>query len=66
MPTGKQTVATGYWVSLGAHLYVKQFRNVEKKALQGRSCTSTHLPMASASAVVVATTSDVEGLTNTR
>jgi hypothetical protein len=36
-----------------------------KNALQGRSGTTAHLPIAKASAVVVATTSDVDGLTKT-
>ena len=38
---------------------------LRKKLLLGCSGQTTHLPMASASALVVATTSDVLGLTNT-
>ncbi len=45
--------------------YVRQLVKDLKNALQGRSATTTHLPIASASAVVVATTSLVLGLTNT-
>lgn len=48
-----------------AHLKMRQFLNCEKKRLEGWSAQTTHLPMASASAVVVATTSEVEGLMNT-
>ena len=48
-----------------AHLKMRQFLNWEKKRLEGWSAQMTHLPMASASAVVVATTSLVEGLMNT-
>ena len=44
---------------------MRQFLNWEKKRLEGWSAQMTHLPMASASAVVVATTSEVEGLMNT-
>ena len=44
---------------------MRQLEKELKKALQGRSLTTTHLPIASASAVVVATTSLVLGLTNT-
>ncbi len=47
------------------HLKMRQFLNCEKKRLEGWSAQMTHLPMASASAVVVATTSEVEGLMNT-
>ena len=46
-------------------MYTKQLGKVLKKALEGWSCTSTHLPMAKASAVVVATTSLLLGLMNT-
>ena len=48
-----------------AYSYTKQFANVLKNLLQGRSCTTTHLPIAKASAVVVATTSLLLGFTNT-
>lgn len=48
-----------------AHLKMRQFLNCEKNWLDGWSAQMTHLPMASASAVVVATTSLVDGLMNT-
>ena len=48
-----------------AHLKMRQFLNCEKNWLEGWSAQMTHLPMASASAVVVATTSLVEGFMNT-
>ena len=45
--------------------YVRQLGKVLKKALEGCCAQMTYLPMASASAVVVATTSDSDGLMNT-
>ena len=49
-----------------ADRYVNAFPNRAANALHGWSAHTSHLPMASASAVVVATTSDVDGLTRTR
>ena len=45
---------------------MRQLGKLEKKALLGWSCTITHLPIARASAVVVATTSLMLGFTKTR
>lgn len=44
---------------------MRVFSNVAKKALDGCSGHTSHLPIASASADVVATTSLMEGLMNT-
>lgn len=48
-----------------ASLNTRQLSKRLKKALQGCSAQMTHFPMARASALVVATTSLVLGLTNT-
>ena len=45
--------------------YVMQFGNVPKNSLLGCLAQMTYLPMANASAVVVATTSESDGLMNT-
>jgi len=47
------------------HVYVRQLAKRSKKRLEGCSAHTTNLPMASASAVVVATTSESEGLMKT-